>query len=163
MAPLPTLQVPPVLGTAVYDKGWGGPWVRTGQGGQGSPSCELADRTSPPAAGGCSPGPCMPAGHFSKAASALKEVSSFLAAIKAVSPHQATCTQGWVCPEKVLFLHTQRCAVWPPEALRLCLGVTRPRADFGWGGGLRRGTTGGTQCTHWQAPLPSAQQPLPSF
>lgn len=132
-----------------------------GQRGQGSPSCGWADRTSPPAAGGCARGHGVPAGHFSKAASALKEVSSFLAAIKAVSPHQAMCTQGWVCPEKALFLHTQRGAGWPPEALRLCLGVTRHQADFGWGGGPEGAQQVGL-CTHTGILLPSAQQPFPN-
>lgn len=157
---LPTVQVPPVLVRAVYDKGWGGPWVVAGQRGQGSPSCGWADRTSPPAAGGCAQGHGVPAGHFSKAASALKEVSSFLAAIKAVSPHQAVCTQGWVCPEKALFLHTQRGAGWPPEALRLCLGVIRHQANFGWGGGPEGAQQVGLS-THTGIPLPSAQQPFP--
>lgn len=37
-------------------------------------------------------------GHF------LKEVSSFLMTIKAMSPHHALCPQSWICPEGALFL-----------------------------------------------------------
>lgn len=34
----------------------------------------------------------------------MKKVSSFLVAIKAMSPHQAMCPEGWGSPEGVLFL-----------------------------------------------------------
>ena len=34
----------------------------------------------------------------------MKKVSSFLVAIKVVSPHQAMCPEGWVSPEGLLFL-----------------------------------------------------------